>query len=93
MADLTSLYNNRIAALGFSHIKCNRARLRHDIDCMIPDIKPVVQKNRYWHLVFNNDLSKAVADRKDNTSTEVSTLHKAAKIHWKEYLNISHAFT
>ena len=30
---------------------------------------------------------------KDNTSNDVSTLHKAAKILRKEYLNISHAFT
>ena len=59
---------------------------------MIPDIKPVhavVQKNRFWHLAFDDDLSKAVADMKDNTSTDVSTLHKAAIILQKEYLNIS----
>ena len=60
---------------------------------MIPDIKPVVQKNRYWHLVSDDDLSKSVANMQDNTSNEVSTLHKAAKILQKEYLNVSHAFT
>ena len=93
MADLTSLYDKRLAALGFSHVKCNTTRLREDIERLIPDIKPVVQKNRFWHLVFDDDLSKAVADMKDNTSNDVSTLHKAAKILRKEYLNISHAFT
>ena len=81
--------DKHLAALGFSHVKCYRTRLREDIERMIPDIKPVVQKNRY----FDDDFSKVVADMKDNTSTEVSTLHKAAKILWKEYLNISHAFT
>ena len=93
VAILTSLYHKRLAALGFSHVKCNSTRLREDIERMILDIKPEVQKNRYWHLVFDDDISIAVADMKDNTSTEVLTLHKAAKILQKEYLNISHAFT
>ena len=37
------------------------SRLREDIERIIPDIKPVVQNNLYWHLVFDDDLSKAVA--------------------------------
>ena len=36
--------------------------LREDTEHMIPDIKPVVQKNCYWHLVFDDDISKAVAE-------------------------------
>ena len=92
MAYLTSLYDKRLAAFGFSHAKCNTTSLREDIERLIPDIKPVVQKNRFWHLVFYDD-SKAVADMKDNTSNDVSTNHKAAKILRTEYLNISHSFT
>ena len=91
MAYLTAIYDKHLAAVGFSHVKCNRARFREDIERMIPYIKPAVQKNRYWHLVFDDDLSKSVADMKDNTSSEVSTLHKAAQILPKEYLNINHA--
>ena len=34
---------------------------------MIWDIKPVVQKNRYWRIVFDDGLSKAVAAIKNNT--------------------------
>ena len=93
MADLTSLYDKRLAALGFSHVKCNTTHLREDSDPLILKIKPLVQKNRFWHLVFDDDLSKAVTDTKDNTSNDVSNLHKAAKNLRKEYLNISHAFT
>ena len=37
------------------------SRLREDIERIIPDIKSVVQNNLYWHLVFDDDLSKAVA--------------------------------
>ena len=66
MSDLTSLYEKPLASLVFSHVKCNRTRLREDIVRMIPDIKPVVQKNRYWHLVVDDNLSKAVADMKGN---------------------------
>ena len=83
MADLTSLYDKSLAALGFSHVTCNTTSLRVDIERMILDIKPVhavVQKNRFWHLVFDDDLSKAVADMKDNASTDFSTLNKAAII-------------
>ena len=83
MTYLTSLYDKRLAALGFSYVTRNTTRLRVDIERMIPDIKPVhavVQKNRFWHLVFDDDLSKAVADMKDNASTDVSTLNKAAII-------------
>ena len=93
MTDLTSLYDKCLAALGFFHVKCNTTRLREDIERLIPDIKPIVQKKCFWHLVFDDDLSKAVTDMKDNTSNDVSTLHKVAKILWKEYLNISHALT
>ena len=73
MAGLMSLYDKRLSALGFSHVKCNTARPREDIECLIPVIKQVVQK--------------------DNTSNDVSTLHKAAKILQKEYFNINHALT
>ena len=93
MADLTSLYDKCLVALGFSHVKCNTTRLREDIERLISYIKPVEEKNRFWHLVFDDDNSKAVADMKDNTSNDVSTVHKAAKILRKEYLNISLAFT
>ena len=79
MSNFTSVYDKRLAALQFSHGKCNRTHLREDIERMIMDIKPVVQKNRYWHLVSDDDLSKSVADMQDNASKEVSTLHKAAK--------------
>ena len=88
MSDLTSLYDYRHTALGFFHVKCNKNRLREDIERMIADIKPVVQKNRYCHLVSDDYLSKSVADMQNNTSTEVYTLHKAAKNPRKEYLNI-----
>ena len=111
MAKLTSLYDKRLVALGFSHVKCNRTRLKENIERMIPDINPVVRKNpylhlviyddldinpvirknRFLHIVIYDDLSKAVADMTDNTSKEISTLHKAALILRKEYLNISHA--
>ncbi|XP_014676237.1 PREDICTED: uncharacterized protein LOC106816189 [Priapulus caudatus] len=48
--------------------------------------------NRCWSLVFEDDLSKAV-DMKDSTSTEVSILHKAAKILRRDYLHIRQVFT
>ncbi len=92
MAHLTTLYDKRIAALGFPYIKCNTTRLREDIERMIPDIK-AVKINRCWSLVFDDDLSKAIVDMKDNTSSEVSTLHKAAKILRREYLKMRQAFT
>ena len=71
MVDLISLYDKRLAALGFPHITCNTTHLREDIERMIPDIKSVIQKGRCWSLVFDEDLSNAVADMKDNASTEV----------------------
>ena len=72
MTYLTALYDMCLAVLLFSHVKYNRTRLREDIERMIPYIKPVVQKNRYWHLVFDDDLSKSVADMKDKASSKVS---------------------
>ena len=92
MSDLTALYDERIADLGFPNIKCNTTRLREDIERLIPDIRSV-QINRVWSLVFDDDLSKAVADMKNNTSTNVSIIFKAAKILRQEYLPMKHAFT
>ena len=79
MADLTALCDKYLAVLGFPYIKCNTTRLREYIEYMIPDIKPV-QMNHCLSFVFVDDLSNAVADMKDNISTEVSILHKAANI-------------
>ena len=92
MTHLTTLYDKRIAALGFPCIKYNTTRLREDIERMIPDIK-AVKNNRCWSLVFDDDLSKAIVDMKDNTSTEVFTLHKAAKILRRENLQMRQAST
>ena len=92
MAHLTTLYNKRIAALGFPDIKCNTTRLREDIERMIPDIK-TVKVSRCWSLVFDDDLSQAVVDMQDNISSEVSTLHKAAQILRREYLQKHQEFT
>ena len=92
MADMTTLYNKRIAALGFSTIRCNTTRLREDIERLLPDIKSI-RTNRGWSLVFDDDLSKAVLDMKGNNSTDVSIIFKAAKILRKEYLNIQQDFT
>lgn len=92
MSYLTALYDERIANLGFPNIKCNTPRPREDIERLIPDIRSV-QINRVWSLVFDNDLSKAVADMKNNTSTDVSIIFKAAKILRQEYLPMKHTFT
>ena len=92
MSDLTALYDERIADLGFPNIKCNTTRLRKDIERLIPDIRSV-QINRVWSVVFDDDLSKAVANMKNNTSTDVSIIFKAAKILRQEYLPMKHAFT
>ena len=93
MVDLTSLYDNRLAAHGFPHIKCNTTRLREEIESMIPDIKSVMNKNRSWSLVFDEDLSDVISEMKDNTSTEVSILFKAAKILRKDCLRLKQTFT
>ena len=84
MADLTALYDQRIAGLGFSSIKCNTTRLREDIERLIPDIKSV-RMNRGWPLVFDDDLSKALTDMNENRSADVSIILKAAKILRREY--------
>ena len=76
MADLTFLYDKLLAALEFFRVKCNPTRLREDVERLISDIKSVVQRNRLWHLAFDDDLSKAVTDMKDNTSNDVNTLQK-----------------
>lgn len=91
MADLTSLYDDRLVVLGFPEVKCNTTRLRQEIERIIPDIR-AVQVNRCWSLVFDNDLSKAVGDMKDNISSEVSILHKAAKILRRDYLKTGQEF-
>ena len=59
---------------------------------MIPDSKAIKIK-WCWSFVFDDDRSKALVDMKDNTSTEVSTLHKAAKILRREYLQMRQAYT
>ena len=92
MADLTVLYDKRTADLGFPHIKCNTTRLREDVERLIPDIKSV-RINRGWSLVFDDDLSKAVQEMKNNTSTDVSIILKAARILRQEYLPIRQVFT
>ena len=83
MADLTmltALYDKRLVALGFPDIKCNTTCLREDIECLVPDIKLPVRMNRCWSFVFDDDMGRVVGDiMKDNISTEVSILHKAAK--------------
>jgi hypothetical protein len=66
--------------------------LREDIEHMIPDIKPVLM-NCCLCLVFDDLISKAVVDRSDNSSTEVSIFPKAAKILWQGYLSMKQAFT
>ena len=44
--------------------------------------------NRNWSLVFDDDLFKAVADMKDNTSRGVSILYKASKVLQRENLHV-----
>ena len=92
MADLTALYDKHTAALLFPHIKCNTTWLRQDIERLIPDIKPLRMKHG-WSLVFDDDLSQAVVDMQDNTSTDVSIILKAAHILRREYLPMKQAFT
>ena len=92
MADLTALYDKRIAALGFPHIKINATRLRQDIERLIPDITSV-WRNHCWSLVYDDDLSTAVAHMEDNTSTDVSVILKTAKILRGECQPIKQAFT
>ena len=92
MADLTALYDQRIAGLGFSSIKCNTTRLREDIERLIPDIKSV-RMNRGWSLVFDDDLSKVLTDMNENRSANVSIVLKAAKILLREYLPKRQTFT
>ena len=79
MGDLTALYEKHIVGLVFSHIKCNTTRLRENIEHLIPDIKPVRNKLG-WSIIFEDGLSKALPDMKDNTCTDVSIILKAAKI-------------
>jgi len=92
MTDLTALYENRISALGHPTIKCNTTRIREEIERLVPDIKPV-HINRNWSLVFDDDLSKAMSDMKDSTSTEVTILHKAANILRRENILMKPDFT
>lgn len=49
--------------------------------------------NHVCPLVFDGDLSKSTVDMKDNTSTNVAIIFKAAKILWREYLPMKHTFT
>ena len=49
--------------------------------------------HRCWFLPFDDDLSKAVFSMKDNRSTDVSTILKAAKSLRQIYLQMKHAFT
>ncbi len=79
MAHLTTLYDKRLNALGFPDIQCNKSHLREYIERMTPDTK-AVKISRYWSLVFDDHLSQAIGDMKDNTSAGVSTIHKAATI-------------
>ena len=92
MADLTTLYDKRLTSLGFSDITANTTRLRKDLEREIPDLK-AIKVNRCWSMAFDDDLSETIAAMKDNTSTEVSTLHKAAKILRNEYLQKKQSFT
>lgn len=77
LADSTTLYDKHIAGLYFPHIKCNTTHFQDDIKCLVPDIKSD-QMNCDCALVFDDDLSKAV-DMKNNSSTDVSIIPKAAK--------------
>jgi hypothetical protein len=93
MPTLTTLYNKRIAALGFEQIKCNTARLQEDVERSIPDIK-AVKTNQVWSLVFDDDLSTLVRESQHNTSADdVLVILKAAKLLRAEYLPLKREFT
>ena len=91
MVTLTSFYDKRMATQGFPQVKCNTTRLREDIVRSIPDIKAVMRNKRSWSLVYDKDLSSAVANM--SAFTEASILHKAAKIIRKDCLQVRHLFT
>ena len=92
IANLSVLYDRRAAALGHPGMKCHSNRLSEDIFAMVPDIN-AIQIGRGWSLVYNDDLSQAVAYIKDNTATEMSFLRRAAIILCGNNLSQTHEFT
>lgn len=84
---MTSLYDKRIAALGYPDIKCTTTRFRESTEHLTPGIKSM-QMNRGWPLVSDDVLNKAIVDMKDNTSIDVAII-----LNRREYLPTKQAFT
>ena len=80
MAKLTSLYDKRLASLGYPESHCHTTQCRQDIVSIFPDIKEVEKLSGCWELMFDLDLHNTVEELRDSTSGDMRTSAQAAKI-------------
>ena len=93
MAHLKALFDKRLASLGYPQSQCHTTRLRNDIISLNPDIKAIQKPSGSWDLVFDEDLSQALQEMKDPTSSDMRTLAQAVKILRRDMLDKRQMFS
>ena len=88
MAHLKTLFDKCLASLGYPQSQCHiTTPLRNDITSLIPDIKTIQTPSGSWDLVFDQDLSQALQEMKNTTSSDMRTLAQAVKILRRDMLD------
>ena len=88
MGELHNLYMSRLTSLGVADFHGHRTRFRKDILSVVPDLVEVKDKRTgHYDLVFDDNLSVAIAEYNTNTTEDMLILAKASKILRKEALD------
>ena len=80
MGQLYNLYISRLTSLGLNEVSIHRTRFRQQIISAIPDLIAVKNKSGQYDLVYDEDLSRAIAEYKTSTHDDIIILAKAARI-------------
>ena len=93
MTDLKTLYENRLASLGYPDTQSHTTRLKQDILSLFSDITAHQKPPGCWEFVFKKDLYEVLHEMKDNTTPDVRTLVRAARILRRDMLQKKQLFT
>lgn len=93
MGEIYHLYISRLTSLGLTEVNIHRTRFCRQILAAIPDLTAVKNKSGRYDLVYNEDLSRAIAEYKTSTAKDILTVAKAVRILRKASLNRKQTFT
>ena len=93
MADIATLYSDRLVSLGVDGYYVHTTRLRNQVTAAMPDLIEVKTPSERIDLAFDEDVSPALQQISESCESDVMLLVKAAKILRRHVLNMKYGFT